>query len=163
MVGIGSPHTQLAYRIILPPAQIHPQPVRYHFAARTFLRRTLLDGVVKDAVAELSGGDKHKLDLHFMRPALAFLHEADPGWTSEWVATRIAEGVLYGHEEWLPFATDIPDDLVEAYLHRLGTEDFERSYFEGMIAVIAARSDATLSAQVFAKLRECTAKWMRIR
>ena len=118
------------------------------------LGETGLDGVVKDAVAELSGGDKHKLDLHFMRPALAFLHEADPGWTSEWVATRIAEGVLYGHEEWLPFATDIPDDLVEAYLHRLGTEDFECSYFEGMIAVIAARSDATLSAQVFAKLRE---------
>ncbi len=88
---------------------------------------TGLDDVVKDAMAEVPGGDGQKLDMHIMRPALQFLHDIDPAWTSEWVATRIAEGVLYGHEEWLPFATVIPDDLVETYLHRLETEDLERS------------------------------------
>ena len=118
------------------------------------LGETGLGGVVKDAMAELPGEDRHKLDLHFMRPALAFLHEIDPDWTSEWVATRIAEGVLYGHEEWLPFATAVPDHLVEKYLHRLETEDLKHTYVEGMIAVIAAGADATLSAKVFAKLRE---------
>ena len=115
---------------------------------------TGLDGVVKDAMTELAGGDRHKLDLHFIRPALVYLHEGDPAWISEWVATRMAEGVLYGYEEWLPFASAIPDDLVETYLHRLETEDLERSYCEGMIEVIAARADARLSARVFAKLRE---------
>ena len=115
---------------------------------------TGLDDVVKDAMAEVPGGDGQKLDMHIMRPALQFLHDIDPAWTSEWVATRIAEGVLYGHEEWLPFATVIPDDLVETYLHRLETEDLERSYSAGMIAVIAARADAELAARVFAKLRE---------
>ena len=119
---------------------------------------TGLDGVVKDAMGELPGGDGHKLDLYFMRPALEFLHEADPAWTSEWVVTRMAKGVLYGYEEWLPFATVIPDDLVETYLHRLEIEDLERSYFDGMIEVIAARADARLSARVFAKLRELRRK-----
>ena len=122
------------------------------------LGETGLDSVVKDAMAELPGGDRQKLDLHFMQPALAFLHDIDPGWTGEWVAIRIAEGVLYGHEEWLPFATDIPDDLAETYLHRLETEDLERSYFKGMIEVIAMRADAKLSARVFAKLRELQRK-----
>ena len=74
------------------------------------------------------------------------------------MAIRIAEGVLYGHEEWLPFATDISDDLVETYLHRLETEDLERSYFKGMIEVIAIRADARLSARVFVKLRELQRK-----
>lgn len=122
------------------------------------LGETGLDDVVKDAMAELPGEDRHKLDLHFMRSALAFLHDIDPDWTSEWVATRVAEGVRYGHEEWLPFATAIPDDLVEKYLHRLETEDLKHTYVEGMIAVIATRADATLSARVFAKLRELRRK-----
>ena len=122
------------------------------------LGETGLVGIVKDAMAELPGRDKHKLDLHSMRPALEILREADPAWTSEWVTTRIAEGVVYGHEEWLPFATVIPEDLVEAYLHRLETEDLERTYSEGMIAIIATRADTTISARVFAKLRELRRK-----
>lgn len=122
------------------------------------LGETGLDGVVKDTMTELPGEGRQRLDLHFMRPALEFLHDIDPGWISEWVAIRIAEGGLYGREEWLPFATEIPDDLVETYLHRLETEDIERLYFEGMIEVIAIRADATLSARVFAKLCELQRK-----
>ena len=38
-----------------------------------------LDGVVKDEMVALSGGDMHKLDLHFIRPALEFLHDTDLG------------------------------------------------------------------------------------
>ena len=135
----------------------HPARLRTTFYLIE-IGETGLDGVVKDAMTELAGGDRHKLDLHFIRPALVYLHEADPAWTSEWVATRMAEGVLYGYEEWLPFATVIPDDLVETYVHRLETEDLERSYCEGMIEVIAARADAKLSARVFAKLRELRRK-----
>ena len=114
----------------------------------------VLDRVVKDAMAALSGGDMRNLDSHFIRPALEYLCKTDPAWTSEWVVIQIAEGVLHGHEEWLPFATVIPDDLVETYLHRLETEDLKNSHFEGMIAVIAAQADAELAARVFAKLRE---------
>ena len=113
-----------------------------------------LDRVVKDSIAALPGGDMRKLDLHFIRPALEYLRDTVPAWTSEWVVIRIAEGDLYEHEEWLPYATVIPDDLVETYLHRLETEDLENSHIKGMIAVIAARADAKLSARVFAKLRE---------
>ena len=78
----------------------------------------------------------------------------DPAWASKWVAIQICEGVLYGHEYWLPFATAIPDDLVEKYLQRLETEDLKNTHYEGMIAVIAACADARLAARVFAKLRE---------
>lgn len=113
-----------------------------------------LDRVVKDAMAALPGGDMRNLDSHFIRPALVHLRDTDPAWTSEWVVNRIAEGTLYRHEEWLPFATVIPDDLVETYLHRLETEDLKNSYFEGMVTVIVARADATITARVFAKLRE---------
>ena len=113
-----------------------------------------LDRVVKDAMAALPGGDMRNLDSHFIRPALEYLRDTDPAWASEWVAVQIAEGTLYGHEEWLPFATVIPGDLVETYLHRLETEDLRNSSLEGMIAVIAGRADAALAASVFAKLRE---------
>ena len=123
------------------------------------LGETGLDGVVKDAMAALPGGDRRNLDSHYnIQPALEYLRKTDPAWASEWVAIQIAEGVLYGHEYWLPFATAIPNDLVEKYLQRLETEEDKNARFEGMIAVIAARADAKLAARVFAKLRELRRK-----
>ncbi|HBH03321.1 MAG: hypothetical protein A2W08_07185 [Candidatus Rokubacteria bacterium RBG_16_73_20] len=117
-----------------------------------------LDGVVKDAMAALPGGDMRNLSSHYIQPALEYLRRIDPAWASEWVATQVAEGVLYGHEYWLPFATAIPDGLVEKYLQRLETKDFKNAHCEGMIAVIAARADAKLAARVFAKLRKLRRK-----
>lgn len=115
---------------------------------------TGLDDVIKDAMTALPVGDRGKLDSYYIQPALEYLHKTDPTWTSEWVVTQIAKGTLYGHEDWLPFATTIPDGFVEKYLQRLETEDFKNASFEGMIAVIAACADAKLAARVFANLRE---------
>jgi hypothetical protein len=118
------------------------------------LGETGLDGLAKDAMAALLGGDMRKLSPHYIQPALAYLCKIDPAWVSEWVAVQIAENVLYEHENWLPFATAIPDGLVERYLQRLETEDFKNKHSGGIIAVIAARADANLAARMFAKLRE---------
>ena len=112
------------------------------------------DGVVKEAIAALPGDDMRNLYSHHIRPALEYLSKTDPAWTSEWVVTQIAKGVPCGDEEWLPFATVIPDDLVETYLHRLETEDLKNSYFEGMISVIVHRAEPKVVSRVFAKLRE---------
>src|SRR5206468_1272608 len=118
------------------------------------LGETGLDGVVKDTVASLPGGNIRNLGAHYIQPALEHLSKADPDWVSEWVAIQIAEGVLYEHEYWLPFATAIPDGLVEKYLRRLETETMNNARFDGMIAVITARVDTKRAARVFAKLRE---------
>ncbi|HEV7506086.1 MAG TPA: hypothetical protein VGS07_14350 [Thermoanaerobaculia bacterium] len=117
-----------------------------------------LDGIVKDAMALLPGGDMRDLGAHYIRPALEYLSKTDPAWVSEWVTIQIAEGVLYEYEYWLPFATTIPDDLVERYLQRLETEDFQNRHIDGMIAVIAARADAKLAASVFANFRKLRRK-----
>jgi hypothetical protein len=122
------------------------------------LGETGLDGVVKDAMVALLSGDMRNLSSHYIQPALEYLRETDPTWASEWVVIQIAEGVLYGHEHWLPFATAIPDGLVEKYLQRLETEDFKNRHLGGMIDVIAARADVNLAARVFAKLRELRRK-----
>ena len=120
-----------------------------------------LEGVLKDMMAALPVGYPPspmrymvRLDLRSVRPALEFLHGADPVWVSEWVADRIAAGAVYGHEEWLPFLTDIPDGLVEGHLHRIETEDVTHSHREGMIQIIATRADARLAVRLFMKLRE---------
>lgn len=118
------------------------------------LGETGLDDVVKDAMAVLPNGGMSSLGWHYIQLAFEYLRKTDPGWASEWVAIKIAEGVLYDHEYWLPFATIIPDHLVEKYLHRIETEGLKNARFEGMIAVIATRADANLAARVFVKLRE---------
>jgi hypothetical protein len=119
---------------------------------------TGLDGVVKDAMMALPSGNMRNLGSHDIQPALEYLRRTDPVWTSEWVATQVAEGVLHAHEDWLPFATAIPDRFVEKNLRRLETEDFKNRHFDGVIAVIAARADADLAARVFTKLRELRRK-----
>ena len=115
---------------------------------------TGLDGVIKDAIVTLPGGDMRNLGPHYIQPALEHLRNTDPAWASEWVAIQIAEGFLFEHEYWLQFATAIPENVVENYLQRLETEDLKNAHFAGMIAVITARADARIAARVLAKLRE---------
>jgi len=122
------------------------------------LGETDLDGIIKDTLATLPGSDMRKLDLHYFQPALEYLLKMDPAWTSEWVVIQIAEGNLYGREYWLPFATTIPDGLIEKYLQRLETEDLMNADFSGMNMVIAANADAELAARAFVKLRELQGK-----
>ena len=117
-----------------------------------------LDSVVKDAIAAQPRDHIRNMGAHYIQPALEYLRKADPAWASEWVAIQIAEGVLYDHEYWLPFATAIPDGLAETYLQRLETEDLKNARLEGMIAVITAHADAKRAARVFAKLRELRRK-----
>ena len=119
---------------------------------------TGLESIIKDAMAALSSGDMRNLSSHYIQPALEHLRKTDPAWVSEWVAIQIAEGVLDEHDRWLPFATAIPDGLIEKYLQRLRTEDLKNVYFGGMISVIAAHADAKLAARVFATLRELRCK-----
>ena len=111
-----------------------------------------LESVLKGAMAALPDGDKRELGPGYILPALEHLKKTDPVWTGKWVITEFAEGAGYSHEEWLPLATVIPDDLVERHLHRLETEDLENSCFEEMTVVVAARADAKLARRVFAKL-----------
>ena len=113
-----------------------------------------LDCVVLDSLAALPRDTLRTLDSYFIRPAVDHLHATHPAWTSEWVLSQIAEGALYRHEEWFPFATVVPENLVETYLHRLETEHLERPHYDGLIAVIAAWADTALAARVFAKVRE---------
>ena len=115
---------------------------------------TGLDGTIKHAMAALPGGDMRNLGSQYIQPALEHLRNTDPAWASEWVATQLAEEVLHDYAYWLPFATAIPDDLVEKYLQRLETENLKNARFEGMIAVIAARADAVIARRVFAGVRE---------
>ena len=104
-------------------------------------------------MAALPGRDMRGLSWGYIEAALKHLRNTDPSWASEWVATQVAEGVLYGHEHWMQFATIIPDHVVEECLRRLETEDLEYRRSKGMIAVVAASADAERAARVFEVLR----------
>lgn len=151
------PETIAAKRKFMESTTDHPARLRTALDLIDF-GETGLDGVIKDAMAALSGGDMRNLGSHYVQPALEHLRKSDPAWVSEWVAVQVAAGVLYEQEFWLQFATAIPDTLVERYLHRLETEDLKNGHFGGMISIIAARADAKLAARVFTKARELRRK-----
>ena len=113
-----------------------------------------LDSAVKEVLEQLSDEGMLGRIPPLVRVALEYLHRTDPVWTSEWVVERTAEGTLSGHEEWLPFATVIPDDLIERFLHRLETEAVEHTRIDGMVAIIAAAADVDLAARVFSRVRD---------
>lgn len=118
------------------------------------LGETDLEGVIKDSLTALTEDEIRNLGSHYIGPALKYLRLNDPGWTSDWVATQFAEGVLYDREYWLPLATAISGDLVEKYLQRIESKNLNNLNFKGMISIIAARADANLAARVFTKLRD---------
>lgn len=157
MPALLRPRTIAAMRKFIESTTDHPERLRTALDLIE-LGDTGLDGVVKEAMEALPGSDMRALGLHYIQPAIEHLRKTDPAWTSEWLVIQIAEGNLYEHEFWLPFAAAIPDGLVEKYLQRIETEDLKNSYFAGMIAVIAARADANFAARVFAMLRELRRK-----
>jgi len=113
-----------------------------------------LDNVIKDTLSALSKDEVHN-HASTIQTSLEYFNKIDPAWVSEWVATQIAEGTFHGFEDdWLPFATDIPDVLVDKYLQRLENEDFYRIYFGGIVVVIAAQADEALASRIFSKIRE---------
>ena len=112
------------------------------------------DGIFKDAMTALPSCGMRKLDPYQILPAVKYLHKTDTAWVSEWVAKKIAEGVLYEQELWLPFVTDIPDDFIDKYLRCLETEDLNYAHLEGVVSVVATKANATLAARVFSSLRE---------
>jgi hypothetical protein len=113
-----------------------------------------LDEVVKKTLIAVTAGDMRNLGPYYIEPALKHLAKTDPTWTSEWVAFHVGENVLYPHDYWMRFATDIPEALVEKYLKRFETEDLSRKHFGGMVAVVAAGANATLAARVFSSFRD---------
>lgn len=115
---------------------------------------TKLDGVVKDTLEAMSASDMRDQFSYCIRPALQYLSGRHPEWTSEWVVIQVAQGAPYGENEWLPFATVIPEDLVESYLERVETQNVEPRHLRGMISVIAERADVELAERVFEKIRE---------
>ena len=130
------------------------QSARLRMALRLVdLGETDLAAVIREALAALPDGDARDLRWGYVQPALKHLCDTDPAWASEWVAIKVAEGVLFDHEHWMPFVTTIPDHVVEEYLTRLEAEDLEYRRLEGMIAVVAAEADASLAERVFAGLR----------
>lgn len=136
------------------------QPARLRKALRLVeFGETDLDGVIREAMAALPDGETRDL-LRWgqIQPALKHLRDTDPVWTSEWVAIKVAEGVLFDHEQWMPFATTIPDHVVEEYLTRLEADNLEYRRLGGMIAVVAAEADAKLAERVFAGLRRMSRK-----
>lgn len=147
------PKTIAAMRKFIESTADHPARLRTALDLID-LGETGMDSVIKNALTALSSGDMRNLGLHYIQPALEYLRRIDSAWVSEWVAVQIAEGVLYEHEYWLPFAPAIPDSLVEKYLQCLETEDLKNSRLGGMISIIAARAEANLAVRVFAKLRE---------
>ena len=113
-----------------------------------------LDCVIKDVIEALPVADLRDWGSHYIQQALEHLRDTDPAWVGEWVAVQVADGVLYEHEYWLPFATAIGDHVVEEYLQRLETEDLEHGRAEGMMALVAAKADATLAKRVVLEWRE---------
>ena len=151
------PKAVAAMRRFLESSTDHPQRLRTALDLIE-LGDTDLDGVIRDAMAALPGGDMRDLGPHYLQPALKHLRNTDPVWASEWVAIQLAEGGLYGHEYWLPFATSIPEHVAETYIQRLETEDLSNAHLTDMIAVIAARADTGIAARVFVRLRELQRK-----
>ena len=151
------PQAVAAMRSFIENSPDHPQRLRTTLDLIK-LGETDLDDVIRDVMAVLPAGDMRNFGPHYLQPALEHLRNTDPVWASEWVATQLAEGGLYGHEYWLPFATAIPEHVTEKYMQRLETEDLTNAHLADMMAVIAARADMGIAARVINKLRELRRK-----
>lgn len=108
---------------------------------------------LKEDLASVTG----KIDDHHahyvIRPALDIVRKTDEPWTSAWVAERIASDSLR-HEPWEKMITTVPEELKQALMVRLETENFDHSPFGNIVTVLAAGAEVSMAERIFLKLCE---------
>ena len=106
----------------------------------------------KSELGRLPGDIAKELGGHSLRPALDLVQRSDPQWVSDWVAQRIAEGILWP-DHWLSFVTALDASWTDQLLRRICTEDLHQSRSGGVIAIVQAIATAGTASTLFAELR----------
>jgi hypothetical protein len=118
--------------------------------AQMQLGETNVIAALKDELLRLPTGKMEFYDENALRTALGIIQARDTEWVSEWVAARIASASLW-HERWLEFISNIPENLKNELLDKLGTEKLEHRDRQ-IIAVLSAVADLALAQDVFSRL-----------
>ena len=79
--------------------------------------------------------------------ALNTIRIDDPGWVDRWVATRIADNLLWG-ERWIKFVRQAPDDVIDRIVTQVETEDISHRHLPGFISILS-QSGATTAQRLF--------------
>lgn len=112
----------------------------------------LSDRLMKE-LARLKEGQIDNQDSFVIKPALNIVQTKNPEWVSDWITSRVSDGLLWP-ENWMGLVKCVPDDIKQRLLHRIGSESFKHGDLSGTIAVLVAGADLSLVNAVFSKLYE---------
>lgn len=106
---------------------------------------------IKQELTSLPLGKIDDASEYVIKPAINIVRRSDPQWVSHWVAGRIVEGSLW-RESWINLVKNIPEDMKERLLQKVGGEDLKHTHTRAIIPVLAATSDSSLAETIFSKL-----------
>ena len=144
------------------PATVHSRAVaayRNMFAESTDREERLLilvkaHGIEGGNVQQLKKSVE-QLDLQATAPhaeygllsALNTIRIDDPTWVDRWVATRIADNLLWG-ERWIKLVRQAPDDVIDRIVTQVETEDLSHRHLPGFISILS-QSGVTTAQRLF--------------
>ncbi len=118
-------------------------------------RARLLDGrstvdQVKMALDRLSGRPDHP---EAIKAALTDVQSVEPDWVADWVATRLADGMLWG-ENWHQFLRSLSETRRHAIVQELATTELSHNRLAACVASFAAEKTPDGAKELFVALRQ---------
>lgn len=104
----------------------------------------------KQELDSLSVEQIQTIGEHSLQPAIESVRKADPSWLSEWITDRILRGLRWRDTSMI---LGLPSALSENLLHRVSNEDLRNTGTNGVITVLKAGADPTITNAVLIALR----------
>jgi len=105
----------------------------------------------KEELTKWPSGRMNDGEESLIKSAIELIRKNDPDWASQWVASRIVEGLLWS-DRWTTFISNIPQTFRQDLLKKIESENLQHKDNSAIISVLVATADVDLAGDVFSRL-----------
>ena len=105
----------------------------------------------KEELTKWPSGRMNDGEESLIKSAIELVRKNDPDWASQWVASRIVEGLLWS-DRWTTFISNIPQTFRQDLIKKIESENLQHKDNSAIISVLVATADVDLAEDVFLRL-----------
>jgi len=105
----------------------------------------------KEELTKWPSGRMNDGEESLIKLAIELIRKSDSDWASQWVASRIVEGLLWS-DRWTTFISNIPQTFRQDLIKKIESENLQHKDNSAIMSVLVTTADVALAGDVFSRL-----------
>ncbi|MCK4789550.1 MAG: hypothetical protein KAV87_37765, partial [Desulfobacteraceae bacterium] len=140
----------VVYNILLQEIDDPKDRLRIRLAISEIRGESVIEGIKEELTRWPSERIRDGEEL-LIKSAIELVQKSDSDWVSQWIATRIIEGLLWS-DRWTAFISSLSQSFKQNLLKRISEEFLEYRDNSAIISVLVATADEEVARGVFSRL-----------